>query len=423
MKKIKNLKLPISSYSVQPSFDDDRYLKLRVKVMHTGLNLNNTVFGLDAIERAKPTIANIPLLAFVKSVDGEEKKDFGGHDFEIRVTEGEMKYVYLGRPIGIIPETNNYEVVSEDGSTFVVVDGYVWRDYANEALDIFERDSSKSVSMEINVLDYEPMDSAYEITNYAYTGIAVLGEDVNPAMVGAKADIVKYSKDSIAEMMTQLKTDLEAYTEEENSQPVEENSEQVEDESSEPAEENTDNSEPAEENTDDSEPAEDNSEQEDEEESQPAEDSSEQTEEEEESEPAEENSEQVDDEDSQPEENNSTPDSKSEEFKALEDKYNTLLEEVKELRKFKESTEKAEKQSKIDELLAQFSDLEGDEAFGKIKTNALDFSLEELETKLYAIRGRQISNQNSPLVYNFSRVGKSQTKEPSWADLVRARTK
>ena len=46
--------------------------------MHSGLNLNSSTFGLEAIEKARPTLANIPLLAFIKKVDGDDRADFAG---------------------------------------------------------------------------------------------------------------------------------------------------------------------------------------------------------------------------------------------------------------------------------------------------------------------------------------------------------
>lgn len=204
MKKLQNINLPVS-YSVA-QFDSERFLKLRIKVMHTGLNLNNSNFDSSAVEAAAHTLSNIPLLAFVKRADGEDKDDFAGHEYEIKITEDDMKFVYLGRPIGIVPESNNYAVeTDEEGRTFVCVDAYVWKDYANSALDILSQDEVKKISMEIIVDDYESTDSYINIKAYKYTGIVLLGEDVKEAMIGAKATVVEFSADSITAMMSELK--------------------------------------------------------------------------------------------------------------------------------------------------------------------------------------------------------------------------
>lgn len=212
-KETKNLNLPVH-FTIDDTFDNERFLKLRVKVMHTGLNLNNYHFGAEAIEKAAPTLSNIPLLAFIKKVDGEENDDFAGHEYEIRITKDGAKFVYLGRPIGIIPETNNYSLeTDESGKTFVVVDAYVWRDYANKGLDIIERDGIKKVSMEIKLDGYSLEDSYIEILDYSYIGVALLGEDVNEAMIGAKAEVVNFSSTFITSLMEELKSVLNFETE------------------------------------------------------------------------------------------------------------------------------------------------------------------------------------------------------------------
>lgn len=206
-KKILNLPL---SYE-QSDFSDERFTKVRVKVMHNGLNLNNSRFSDAVIEAAAPSLKNIPLLAFTKKVDGTDEVDFAGHEFEFKITEDGVKYVYLGRPIGMVPETNAYSYEEdEEGIKFVSVDAYIWNDYANEALDIVRRDNGKSVSMEVGVQDYEFEDGgALDILEYKYNGIVLLGEDVPPAMKNARLDIAEFSMNTISEFVSKFSQDLQ----------------------------------------------------------------------------------------------------------------------------------------------------------------------------------------------------------------------
>ena len=200
MKKVLNLPL---SYE-QTGFQDERFTKVRVKVMHNGLNLNDSNFSDESIGKASPSLRNIPLLAFVKKTDGSGEADFAGHEFEFKITEDGIKYVYLGRPIGMIPETNNYSYEEdEEGVKFVSADAYIWNQYANEALDIIQRDGGKSVSMEISVDNYEVDDKAgvMDITDFKYTGIAILGDDVQPAMRNARLDLASFSFNGLGDFM------------------------------------------------------------------------------------------------------------------------------------------------------------------------------------------------------------------------------
>jgi hypothetical protein len=208
----KNFSLPIK-YE-QQEFTDERFLKLKIYVMHDGVNLNNSNFSMDAIESAKNSIKNIPILAFVKELDGEDQKDFAGHEMEMIFKNDEFSFKYLGRPIGVIPaDTNNYRYEVIEDKTYVVVDGYVWKDYANDALDILERDEMKSQSMEITIDSCSFTDDGIcDISNYKYTGVCLLGDDVIPAMEMARAEVATQQvfnknkfKETISDMLMELK--------------------------------------------------------------------------------------------------------------------------------------------------------------------------------------------------------------------------
>lgn len=63
-------------------------------------------------------------------------------------------------------------------------------------------------------------------------------------------------------------------------------------------------------------------------------------------------------------------------------------EELEALRKFKEETEGAAEQGKRDEVLSRFEDLNGMEAFEALREHSMEYDLETLEEKCFAIRGR-----------------------------------
>jgi len=385
-KELKIVKLPVS-YSATDSFDSERFMKLRVKVMHTGLNLNNSNFSLAAIEKARPTLANIPLLAFIKKTDGDSNADFGGHEYEIKITEDDIKYVYLGRPIGIVPETNNYAIeTDEEGKTFVVVDAYVWKDYANSALDILNRDEVKKVSMEINVNDYEWQDdySYVDINDYAYTGIALLGEDVREAMIGAQAEIVKFSVGSITSMLAELKAELANFTAEPEvtvDEPVTKTTE-PEDFSS-PEESVKSTAEPI----------------------------------------ATLESEDFNAEDTVIIENNEF-EIKINELEAKNQEYEQLIEELKnenaQLLEFKFNIEQAELNKQKEELFNAFDDLD-EEEIAPLKD--ADFSLEELKIRLFALRGQKVlvTKPVQKLIIDTAFSASTGKVEPIYADLVKKR--
>lgn len=87
--------------------------------------------------------------------------------------------------------------------------------------------------------------------------------------------------------------------------------------------------------------------------------------------------------------------------------------ELDTLRKFKANAEDAKFQQDVDELCAQFEDLCTLEEFASIKERAREFaSLDEMETQLYALRGKQVkaSKKQAPAAFSV-KVGIDRTDD------------
>lgn len=415
---MKRLKLPLSYELIENK--DSRFTKARVKVCHNGLNLNHSTFSDEAIEKAASSLKNVPLLAFVKKVDGTES-DFAGHEFEFKVTEDGIKYIYLGRPIGIIPETNNYSYhEDESGIKFVSVDAYIWNDYANEALDILVRDGGeKNVSMEISVDNYENDEETgvINIKDYKYTGVAILGDDVPPAMTGAKLQLDTFNFSEIdafiAKFQEELQTEEDEAVDEEPTveeeavveEPVEGEEAVVEEEAEEQVQEEIEEEVEVEGKTEEHIEAEDQYLQAEEEENFAAPETMNPIEN-----PLPEGNQTV-----------ATDVILKSEYDELLAKFNELEDEVKSLREYKENVEKAKFEEKIEKLKEEFSDLD------EVLLNSIiedEKNLEVLELKLYAERGK-MSKDKPATIQSFaiydSLVSSNQNNKmggPSWETLV-----
>lgn len=180
--------VPCSVMRFSEDTDSGNLQKVKVVVMHTDENANKTFIGDDAVNSAEPTLKNVPILAYIKRDEDGEAIDFDQHNVITKIVQGEngheVKQYFLERPIGLIPETNNYRIEEIDGMNHVVVDGYIWKTYSNEGLDLINETSEKGVSMEISVEDgfKDKKTGLYHITKYSYLGVTVLGDDVPPAM-------------------------------------------------------------------------------------------------------------------------------------------------------------------------------------------------------------------------------------------------
>lgn len=200
-----------ATFEVDTSFDNDRFMKLKVYVMHSGKNYNGSSFSLDSISEAKESLANTPILAnVIEKEDGT--LDFGSHDLTIeenKLKEGEYKIIYQEKVVGVVPETNNYELVEKEGKTYVTCDSYVYRDYSNYVEDLLEKQDSYSVSMEILVDDYSLNDKGvFDINKYRYTGITILGTEALPGMKNANLEVQKFSMDETTATISKFTQEL-----------------------------------------------------------------------------------------------------------------------------------------------------------------------------------------------------------------------
>lgn len=193
--KGQKLFLPITKFSQIPptqfSTYDDRFIPAEIVVMHSGINKNQSLFTEESIASSSWSLTDIPILGFIKSINDKEH-DFDEHNIEVVMSNDDIKVRTLGRIIGNIPKDNNYHYTyyPNKDEVYVVVEGYLWKEYMNEALEIFENQKEKSVSMEILIDDgFMNDDGIFCITKYRYIGICILGNDVDPAMEGAKITV------------------------------------------------------------------------------------------------------------------------------------------------------------------------------------------------------------------------------------------
>lgn len=80
--------------------------------------------------------------------------------------------------------------------------------------------------------------------------------------------------------------------------------------------------------------------------------------------------------------------------------------ELDELRSFQSETLAAEREAQEEEVFSQFADLEGVEAFDELRDNCSDMSIEDIEEKCFALRGRQMQQ-------NFSVKKTTSTRLPA----------
>lgn len=193
---------------------DSRFTKVKIWLMHTGLNYNKSVFDKEVVEKAFPTLKNTPILAYIEESRSGEI-DFAGHEMEIVVKDGEMKVRYLGKAVGVIPDDCNPRWEQREGDDgqlrdYLVVDGIVWNKF-DEAVDILQEHGEVAQSMELDDIYDGSWDEEgnFRFTDFSFYGACLLGQGISPAM--QKASVELYSKDdkvfkTIQEKMNEYKS-------------------------------------------------------------------------------------------------------------------------------------------------------------------------------------------------------------------------
>ena len=99
------LTLPIT-FEVKKEYEsaDTRFLSVTIDVLHTGFNLNDTIFTKKVVDENIDTIKNTPILGFVEV---SPDYDFKGHEYILTKVDGEITRKYLGHAYGLIPESCN----------------------------------------------------------------------------------------------------------------------------------------------------------------------------------------------------------------------------------------------------------------------------------------------------------------------------
>src|SRR5690606_30850910 len=227
-----NTSIPITFEKIE-DIPDSRFTKVKIYLMHTGKNLNNSYFDKKVVVEAVPSLANIPILGFIE-VDNKNQTDFKGHEQRLIIDEDGVRIEYMGRAYGIVPESNNARFefkTGEDGveREYLVIDGLLWNKF-QDAIDIFDRDGEKPQSMELapDSIKGEFKNGVFHFTEFKFEGACILGSSVKPAMISSLIEKVDFSLTNnigFSEMLTEfnqtfstldqsLGTDLNKNTEE-----------------------------------------------------------------------------------------------------------------------------------------------------------------------------------------------------------------
>lgn len=206
----------INNYSIE----DDRFTRVKIYLMHTGLNFNDSIFEKSVINDAIPTLEYIPIVGFIEDKLFEDK-DFTGHKYIITKDENGIRKKYIGHGYGVIlsNQDNNahFEIrTCDDGieREFLVVDGIIWNMFEDSS-EIINRDIVKNHSMELHepsIDGYEDENGCFHFTKFSFRAACILGNDVEPAMINSTVEVQFTISDFVKNIQSELNDKYISFT-------------------------------------------------------------------------------------------------------------------------------------------------------------------------------------------------------------------
>ena len=204
MKEVLNLTFASSLdglVELNSSFDSGK-----LRVAYTGPNRNKSCIEKSVFENAIPSLHGVPVVCNYNV----QSDTIGGHDMGIITSEnGDIRLINLTEPVGFVPESADYwfeNVTEEDGSVheYLCVDVLLWKRQA--AYKHIKENGITAHSMEISVKDGEQKDGLYNIYDFEFSALCLLG-DVEPCFESSALETYSNMNFSaeMAEMMAEAK--------------------------------------------------------------------------------------------------------------------------------------------------------------------------------------------------------------------------
>lgn len=367
--ELKDLKYITTSFSSNNKFEkvNDEFVKVTISVMSCDQIANGTKFTKEAVTNALDTLNYAPLIGYFNG------DDFEGHGIEYVISDSEFKCTVKTIPFGVVvKDSQRWEKVQKQNGEYedyLVVDAYMWSRYEEATSKVKENKCNQSMEVICNAGTYKE-EGYFEVTDFSFSGLCILGENVAPAFNLAKVRTSEsFDKDEFTSIFEEMTEALKAFLEAE------------EDDFAKCGDDDEDKKKKCEDDEDDDE--------EDYKKKKRCEDDEDDEEDEDEDE----------DEDVKKKKKCSEEEYEAEivslkaqysdllaEHESLKEKYSSLENEVVELREYKATKENELKEAELeDEVFSKFESLRGIEGYEEIYNLRFELSKEDLTMRLKAL--------------------------------------
>ena len=176
-----------------------------LKVMYLGENRNGSHFSKNAVEKALPSLCNVPIVCHWD----DQSEMIGGHDMEVVKNEdGGFRLKNLTEPCGVVPDHASFYFTTEcddDGNEheYLVIDGVIlWKRQDVYRHIVEDLNGKVKHSMEITVKENSTTPNGYfDVTDFEFTALCLLERD-EPCFQGSELEL--YSAQNFKQKMEQM---------------------------------------------------------------------------------------------------------------------------------------------------------------------------------------------------------------------------
>lgn len=180
-----------------------------LKVMYLGKNRNGSHFNKEAVQKALPSLYNVPIVCHWD----DENEEIGGHDMTVvSDKDGNLRLKTLTEPCGVVPDHAKFSFCKETDEggehTYLVIEGVIlWKRQDVYSYIVNKCNGIVKHSMEITVNEsHKTPDNYVDITDFEFTALCLLG-NCEPCFEGSELEMFSTQnfKQKMEQMMLEIK--------------------------------------------------------------------------------------------------------------------------------------------------------------------------------------------------------------------------
>lgn len=182
---------------------NSEFTKCSVSIMGYDEIANGTKFSKENILKACPTLNYVPVIGYWNDKD----EDFSDHGIEYVISNDGIEENIKTTPFGVvIKDSYRFDTITMDNGEeieYLFADCYLWN--RNEKAINKVKEGRCNQSMEISINDYTERNNYIDITDFEFSALCILGENVAPAFSNARIKQAgKYSKDDFKAIYSEM---------------------------------------------------------------------------------------------------------------------------------------------------------------------------------------------------------------------------